>query len=333
MWTAVSAAYKGRAGVVTISKVKARVSGRLHVQHPWFTKNNAAADELAKEAARSLLQTKRDALVGEVSAGLDLQTHLVASLVKRLNCLQIPFDAGKPATDTQCRCVPTVRIRSKSNCCQGHCLVCKGSTLQVSDQVFLECVRLSRPVRQNLWQCLRQRYPAYWAVFARAHSWGLGPAVAVQSTDWSRHPNSRFLQNLLEFWSQDRWHYPNDASVSDARVTWQELVFDFIGEFGVVKGLLEPHTRLSLLTRRFRDHSVKLLVAAGAPAKGFTNISHLKCFTGGSAAGICARRNFSCPHIVWGFLLSRCSSHASRNALARSRPNAHFTPSWEFLPK
>ena len=140
-------------------------------------------------------------------------------------------------------------------------------------------------------------------------------------------------QNLLEFWSQDRWHYPNDASVSDARITWQELVFDFIGEFGVVKGLLEPHTRLSLLTRRFRDHSVKLLAAAGAPAKGFTNISHLKCFTGGSAAGICARRNFSCPHIVWGFLLSRCSSHASRNALARSRPNAHFTPSWEFLPK
>ena len=46
--------------------------------------------------------------------------------------------------------------------------------------------------------------------------------------------------------------------------------FDFMGEFGIVKGLFKPHTRLSLSTRRFHDQCVKLLAAAGTPVVGLT---------------------------------------------------------------
>ena len=126
---------------------------------------------------------------------------------------------------------------------------------------------------------------------------------------------------------------PNDPNVSDARITWQELVFDFIGEFGIVKGSFEPHTRLSLLTRRFRDQSVKLLAAAGAPVAGLTRIPHLRCFSGSNAAGICTRRNFKCPRVVWGFSVHHCSNNSKRHTLAQNRPNAYYTPSWDFLPK
>ena len=67
------------------------------------------------------------------------------------------------------------------------------------------------------------------------------------------------------------------ASLTVRRVTWQELLFDFLAEFGPVRGFLELNVRLSLLTRRLRDHSVKLLSAAGISV-GFSNVSHLRCF-------------------------------------------------------
>ena len=333
LWAAISAVLVACGGDVTVFKVKAHVSGSCPAQDPWFTKHKEAADKLAKAAARELWLTKYNALLGEVSQGLDLQSHLIASLVKRLNCLQIPFDEGKDSTGGHCTCQPVRRIRFKRSGCQGDCAICHAAGVATADKVLLESIRLSLPVQPSVWQPLRHRYPAYWAVFARDYSWGPGPASAVQDTNWSRHPNSRFLHNLLEFWSQSRWHFPNDPNVSDARITWQELVFDFIGEFGIVKGLFEPHTRLSLLTRRFRDQSVKLLAAAGLPVVGLTRIPHLRCFSGGNAAGICPRRNFKCPHVVWGFLVHHCSNNSKRLALAQNRPNAYYTPSWDFLPK
>ena len=156
----------------------------------------------------------------------------------------------------------------------------------------------------------------------------------VQDISWSKHPNKRFSENLLEFWSQTRWHFRNDPGVSDCRITWQELLFDFLAEFGPVRGFLEPNVRLSLLTHRFRDHwghSGKLLSAAGTSVVGFSNVSHLRCFTGGNAAGICARRLFMYPEVIWAFLLSQCRAGSERSAVGRSRPNAHYIPSWDFL--
>ena len=113
--------------------------------------------------------------------------------------------------------------------------------------------------------------------------------------------------------------------------------FDFMGEFGIVKGLFKAHTRLSLPTRRFHDQCVKLLAAAGTPVVGLT-MAHLYppskvFFSGGNSAGICARRNFKCPQVVWWFLVHHCSNNSKRHALAQNRPNAYYTPSWDFLPK
>ena len=100
LWAVISAVLVTRGGDVTVSKVKAHVSGSCPAQDPWVTKHNEAADELAKAAARELWLTKYNALLGEVSQGLDLQSHLIVSLVKRPNCLQIPFDEGKGNSST-----------------------------------------------------------------------------------------------------------------------------------------------------------------------------------------------------------------------------------------
>ena len=269
-----------------------------------------------------------------LSTGLDLQTHLVASLSRRLNLLQIPFDEGLSDRSSQkcCTCSPLTRTRTKRSWCLGECRSAWSQGPSLTDKAFLDCVRLSLPVPDSLWQALRHRYPAYWAVYSRLCSWVSGPASVVQDLNWAKHPNKRFCENLLEFWSQSRWHFPNDPKVSDCRVTWQELLYDFVAEFGVVQGFLEPKIRLSLLTRRFRDHSVKVLSAAGVTVVGLSNISHLRCLTGGNAAGICARRQFRFPQVVWGFLISHCLAVSNNSASTKCRPNAHYTPSWDFFP-
>ena len=87
LWTAVSTAVHGRYDLDSIRKVKAHVQS-YSSQEPWFTKHNEAVDKLAKTEARKLCNLKRAALVSDISSGLDLQTHLVASLYRRLNLLQ-----------------------------------------------------------------------------------------------------------------------------------------------------------------------------------------------------------------------------------------------------
>ena len=173
------------------------------------------------------------------------------------------------------------------------------------------------PVPNCLWQALRHRYPAYWVVYSRLQSWVPRPASDVQDFGWAKHPNKRFCENLLEFWSQCRWHFPNDPKVSDCRVTWQELLY-VVAEFGIVQGFLEPKVRLSLLTRRFRDHSVRVLSAAGVSVIGLSDISHLRCLTGGNAAGICARRHFRFPEVVWGFLIGYCLAVSNRTSVTKN---------------
>ena len=252
--------------------------------------------------------------------------------MKRVNYLQIPFDEGK-AVETRvsrCICSPATRIRAKRSCCQGNCQSFRGQGSAHYDEDFLQSVRQSVPVSEHVWQSLRHRYPTFWMVYSRPQSWLPGPAVAIQ--EWAKHPNRRFCECLRDFWSQDRWYVPNDPHSSDCRITWQELLVDFIAEFGFIKGFLEPHVRLSLLTRRFRDQSVKLLSVAHLSLVGLSNISHLRCFTGGNAAGICARRQFKFPHVVWAFFISQSLTVSRRQAQSERRPNAHYTPLWDFLP-
>ena len=332
LWTAVSTAVQCRYDLVSIRKVKAHVQS-YSSQEPWFTKHNEAVDKLAK-TDRKLCNLQRAALVSDISSGLDLQTHLVASLYRRLNLLQIPFDEcmSDKSPKRCCTCSPLTRTRTKRSWCIGECRSALGQGPAATDQAFLDNVRLSLPVPNCLWQALRHRYPAYWVVYSRLQSWVPGPASDVQDFGWAKHPNKRFCENLLEFWSQCRWHFPNDPKVSDCRVTWQELLYDFVAEFGIVQGFLEPNVRLSLLTRRFRDHSVRVLSAAGVSVIGLSNISHLRCLTGGNAAGICARRHFRFPEVVWGFLISHCLAVSNRTSVTKSRPNAHYIPSWNFLP-
>ena len=334
LWSAVSVAIQGRCDLVSIKKVKAHVRQLAFSQDPWLTKHNEEVDKLAKDEARQLLRLKRAAISNDISTGLDLQIHLVASLSRRLNLLQIPFDEGLSDRSSQkcCTCSPLTRTRTKRSWCLGECRSAWSQGPSLTDKAFLDCVRLSLPVPDSLWQALRHRYPAYWAVYSRLCSWVSGPASVVQDLNWAKHPTKRFCENLLEFWSQSRWHFPNDPKVSDCRVTWQELLYDFVAEFGVVQGFLEPKIRLSLLTRRFRDHSVKVLSAAGVTVVGLSNISHLRCLTGGNAAGICARRQFRFPQVVWGFLISHCLAVSNNSASTKCRPNAHYTPSWDFFP-
>ena len=77
LWHEVAVVVRGRD--ISIIKVKAHVGDSSVLQNPWFTKHNAAADELAKTEARKHLQFKREKILPDVFAGLDLQTHLIAS--------------------------------------------------------------------------------------------------------------------------------------------------------------------------------------------------------------------------------------------------------------
>ena len=72
LWHAVCEAIQGRCDVVSMMKARAHVGGLSSFQDPW--KHNTEADMNSKPT--KLFQSKHAEALSDVSAGLDLQTHL-----------------------------------------------------------------------------------------------------------------------------------------------------------------------------------------------------------------------------------------------------------------
>ena len=110
-------------------------------------------------------------------------------------------------------------------------------------------VRLSDPHK------LQRSYPTYWIASHRPCSW-LSAINKFQEVSWGRTPQHlRARECLTIFFSDERWHVPNFDDGS--RVSWQELVFDFIAEFGIVPGFVQPGMSLSKMCSKFRTYSNK----------------------------------------------------------------------------
>ena len=220
-----------------------------------------------------------------------------------------------------------MRARAKRSICRG-CIQAGQLSATNADLEFIKLVKRDVPIPPILWTKLQRSYPTYWIASHRPCSW-LSAINKFQEVSWGRTPQHlRARECLTIFFSDERWHVPNFDDGS--RVSWQELVFDFIAEFGIVPGFVQPGMSLSKMCSKFRTYSNKIL--QGVEISRYVRTTHLRCFSGGTVSGLGGRRLFKHPNVVWSLLLQLSISREHRAARSCRRPSASFTPDWSTLP-
>ena len=116
---------------VVVVKVKAHVSFDFGGQPEWMTKGNAAADQLAKATAKQAFLSKLNLVTPFLHRAVDIQSHLVATLVARKEHSSLSWDpaceeGAEPFKELRlssscCSCSPVSRARGKISICRGGC--------------------------------------------------------------------------------------------------------------------------------------------------------------------------------------------------------------------
>ena len=157
-------------GSIRFIKVKAHTDGKSS-QPSTLTEGNEAADTLAKSTAKTLSSRLVADYMPFLHKAVELQVHLVTTLIKRSGvCELAPFDeADAPmtplTTQTVCTCKPLTRLFSKRpRKCYKACHLIGHTVLvgEVEDKVLALC-RAGQTIPDNLMQCLRQRYVSFFA--------------------------------------------------------------------------------------------------------------------------------------------------------------------------
>ena len=255
-------------GSIRFIKVKAHTDGKSSQPSP-LTEGNEAADALAKSTAKTLSSRLVADYMPSLHKAVELQVHLVTTLIKRSGvCELAPFDeADAPmtplTTQTVCTCKPLTRLFSKRpRKCYKACHLIGHTVLvgEVEDKVLAVC-RAGQAIPNHLMHCLRQRYVSFFAsvspnvVHFYSHP---EPDFNVLVTGRSRISNNA-AQALASFLSENRWDFSPTAD--GPRTTWLSVLIEFLSIHGFFPGWLTSGMSASILISRFRSRFVKLCKA------------------------------------------------------------------------
>ena len=328
---------------VCFLKVKAHVVSSYAGQPEWMTEGNAQADKLAKataaEAFTDLLQLVKPLLLRAV----DVQTHLVATLVSRKEkryMLSDPAfdDCIKPFKDlrisTSCCCAPTARIRNKTSLmcrrtCSSHLEGCS-AVLGSVERPFQNAVRCGN-VAQSLADRIWKTHPSFKS--SLEHVGVFSAPLLPHDCEGIRLRGclvSSALGNAMsDFICDGRWKWGSKRTTE--RVSWVVLCADFTAKYGLFSGFFHRSMSLGVVIRRFRDLFLSVIARHRVSVDVISGMRHAKSLGFGQLGGVSASRQCSSPLHIMSWCLSLSRQLHTLESKVRTKPFASVTPSWEEL--
>ena len=331
LWSAVVECMRSRPNDrIACFKVKAHISENSSLQPRLWTELNSKADSLAKSIARKVYLSRIDMVHDEICDAVELQSHLISTLWQRFSSTHLPISkdiqpehngAGTSIGRPTC----AMRIWGKQTC-PAQQTSTSSSAGPLNSQAFLDFVRKGVPVPESLQNSVCRSYPRYAAVLRQSFVFTSLPRdILLENISWGSTPrNIPGMTAVIQFIKDGEWYLPN---VDDnSRMSWIELVCDFLVNHGFCGGFLTPGMPMSRLTRRMKTYMCKAMQACGVALACVPKTNIHREFLGGDVAGIVGRKKVSYPNALWALFLSdqtRFVLNGSRQANAHWIPNFH----------
>ena len=294
-------------------KVKAHVSSTSSAQPQQWTDLNNKADVLAKSVARDLHSARLDLFVSEIRDAVDLQSHLVSTLWRRHECTNHPISGDVMPHGIQ----PSCALR-----------ICSEQTGPFNPSLFLDFVQRGLLIPRTLQDWVCRAYPRYAAALGQNYRYvRFHRDILLEGINWGSTPkNLPAMTAIIDFIRDGEWYVPNVDD--DSRMSWIELVADFVSKHGFIGGFLTPGTPMSRLTRKMKTYVTKALQSGGVNLATVSKVKIHREFLGGDVAGFVGRKRVHRPELLWALFLtdqSRYILNGSRQA------NAHWVPNFSAL--
>ena len=318
-------------------KVKAHVRETATAQPVSFTRGNQKADALAKACAQVEAKRKLAELQPFIFRAVDVQTHLVATLVARKDSPGIEYDSDIPCfydaggtkrVTLTCRCQPRIRCRGKQFLtCRGDCVSMVAGKVEA---LFCDCVEQGIPPEDGLILRLGVVHPALNKIITSPI---LVSAVFPLLLDIQPIKvggvavHQEVLAQMSAFVSDGRWLWGTKHSGS--RCCWLLLLVDFVVSFGLHRSFVHARLSIGKAVRRFRDLMLHFLKLHGCKAEAVTGLNTLKTLGLGSNSGLTCLRRFSHPQAIWCFALRLSDKVAPKSS--RKKATSSIIPDWCFL--
>ena len=204
------------------------------------------------------------------------------------------------------------------------------------ETTFIDIVRAGDPIPANLAQCIHNHYFKYHRL--RSIPRVLGPLCVIQNfesvTSWRSKISEAAARNLASYFSAPHWYLPLRGSIADERVSWIELVLDFVSTYGFQPGWIHSEMSLGQLARRFQVFSKRLLTSHNINIRAISSL-HLSEFGFRRLASIYMHKKLVFPDKVLAFLLQLvCSNPSDSLDLTQKKHIAlYWKPSFNILTR
>ena len=336
LWLSFIQEVKGSNRDCIFQKVKAHVKDNDTSQPAAFTKGNARADALAKACAKEEAARKLAELQPLILRAIDIQTHLVATLISRkddtgIDCeLETPsfyVSGGAKRVSITCSCQPRTRCRVKQP------VVCRGDCINVFagrvEALFCRSVEQGGVPERTLLCKLGVVHPT----LNRAMTSPVLASAALPLLDilpikvGGAAVHQEVLAQMSAFVSDGKWSWGSRHTVG--RCCWVLLLVDFVASFGLHRSFIHSRLPIGKAVRRFRDLMLHILALHGCKAEAVTGLSTLKTVGLGHTSGLTCLRRFSHPNAIWCFVLRLGNKVVPKPSHKKSI--ASLIPDWSFL--
>ena len=322
---------------VVVVKVKAHVSSDFEGQPQWMTEGNAAADRLAKATAKQAFLSKLNLVTPFLHRAVDIQSHLVATLVARKEHSCSSWDpAGEEGAEPFkelrissccCSCSPVSRARGKTSVCRGGCDTHRLGVLEDAFQKAVARGSVPPDVANRIWTL----HPSFKASvqFVGVLCAPVLPQECVGIRLRGCLVSSGLCTAMGEFITDGQWKWGTKNSTD--RTSWVVLCGDFVAKYGLFSGFIHRSMSFGVVLRRFRDLFLQVLAQHHVKVDVVSGLRHAKTLGFGSLGGVSAARNCSAPLQILSWCLSISKQLHNLNSKFRAKPFTSLVPSWDEL--
>ena len=107
---------------------------------------------------------------------------------------------------------------------------------------------------------------------------------------------------IIDFIRDGEWYVPNVDD--DGRMSWIELVTDFVTKHGFIGGFLTPGMPMSRHTRTMKTCVTKAMQSCGIDLVTVSKVKIHREFLAGDVAGFVGQKRTHRPELLWALFLT-----------------------------
>ena len=263
LWVHVCQHMVSRCGHVNVFKVKAHVNKSFN-QSQFLTDGNEKADLAAKAAARERFLVKLAQVKDHISRAVDLQTHIVSTLLRRsewaavVPWLQPPVDDFVTRVEnfsSSCRCVSGVRLRAKTRVCNGSCQILAPRACHASVEESFHNKCCGGILDHQLWSTIKSHYVKFKDAAENTvmfpTDFGSPCPLAIRK-GLHKYP-LEYAKAVIQYLQQAQISF--DSGPQASKIPWTLVFLDFALQFPSV---IQTSSNLHTLVCQFRARVVRL---------------------------------------------------------------------------